>query len=157
MGQAGLELPELTDGARDGINEILDGFGWAANPADITGHAGRDTLVPIMEHMISEPEVGTLVVASSASEAQAHHIVDLRDAHDELVAFLYTGNELEDSAGLTTLKSARVPVFHSPVNLATALRLMHGYHSWREGRLRSGFGSARRRGERDRSASQRRM
>ena len=141
LGQAGLELPELSNGARDGINEILDGFGWAANPADITVHAGRDTVAPIMEHMISEPEVGTLVVASSASETQAHHIVDLRDRHDELVAFLYTGSELGDSAGLTTLKNARVPVFHSPENLATALRLMHGYHSWREGRLLAGFGS----------------
>ena len=142
LGQAGLELPELTNGARDGINEILEGFGWAANPADITGHASRDTLVPIMEHMISEPEVGTLVVASSASETQAHHIVDLRDSHDELVAFLYTGSELGESTGLTTLKNAHVPVFHSPENLATALRLTHGYHSWREDRLRSGFGSA---------------
>ena len=143
LGQAGLELPELTDGARDGINEILEGFGWAANPADITGHASRDTVVPIMEHMINEPKVGTLVVASSGSEAQARHIVDMRDSHDELVTFLYTGSELGDSAGLATLKDARVPVFHSPENLATALRLTQDYHSWRERRLRRGFGSAR--------------
>ena len=32
-GQAGLDLPPLGDQARDGINGILKGFGWAANPA----------------------------------------------------------------------------------------------------------------------------
>ena len=143
FGQAELELPGLTDHARDGINDILQGFGWAANPADITGHANRDTVAPIMEYMINEPEVGALVVASSASEAQAQHIVDLRAGHDELVAFLYTGNELGESTGLETLRNAHIPVFHSPENLAYALRQLHDYHSWRKGRMRSGFARAR--------------
>ena len=143
LGEAGLDLPELTDTARDGINEILEGFGWAANPADITGHANRDTVAPIMEYMIDEPDVGTLVVASSASGSQAKHIVDVKNGHDELVAFLYTGNELGEPTGLETLKKARVPVFHSPLNLASGLKHLHSYHSWRKSRLRSGFGSAR--------------
>ena len=142
LGDAGLELPELTDPARDAINDILEGFGWAANPADITGHASRDTVLPIMEHMIDEPEVGTLVVASSASDEQARHIVDVRDRRDELVTFLYTGNELGASTGLDRLKNAGVPVFHSPENLASALRKFHDYHTWRESRARSGFGNA---------------
>jgi acetyltransferase len=143
LGDAGLELPELTDPARDAINDILEGFGWAANPADITGHASRDTVLPIMEHMIDEPEVGTLVVASSASDEQARHIVDVRDRRDELVTFLYTGNELGASTGLDRLKDAGVPVFHSPENLAFALRKFLDYHGWRESRVTSGFGSER--------------
>ena len=143
LGQAGLELPELTDAARNGINDILQGFGWAANPADVTGHASRDTMAPIMEHMISEPEVGALVVASSASESQAQHIVDVRDRHDEPVAFLYTGNELGESTGLQTLRNARIPVFHSPGNLAFALKQLQDYHSWRMSRLQAGFGVVR--------------
>lgn len=143
LGDAGLELPELSDPARDGINEILEGFGWAANPADITGHASRDTVLPIMEHMIDEPEVGTLVVASSASDEQAQHVIDVRDRRDKLVTFLYTGNELGASTGLDRLKDAGVPVFHSPENLASALRKFHDYHSWREARSGSDFGSAR--------------
>ena len=132
LGDVGLELPSLSDSARDGINEILDGFGWAANPADITGHASRDTVVPIMEYMISEPEVGSLVVASSASDSQAQHVIDVRDRYDKLVTFLYTGNELGESTGLGRLKEAGVPVFHSPENLAAALRQFHDYHVWRE-------------------------
>ena len=143
LGDAGLELPELSDPARDAINDILEGFGWAANPADITGHASRDTLLPIMEHMIDEPEIGTLVVASSASDAQAQHVIDVRDRKDKLVTFLYTGNELGASTGMDRLKDAGVPVFHSPENLASALREFHDYHTWRESRARSGFGSSR--------------
>ena len=143
LGDAGLELPELSDPTRDAINGILEGFGWAANPADITGHASRDTVLPIMEHMIDEPEVGTLVVASSASDEQARHVIDVRDRRDKLVTFLYTGNELGASTGLDRLKDAGVPVFHSPENLASALRKFQDYHAWRESRIDSGFGSAR--------------
>ena len=142
LGDVGLELPELSEPARDAINDILEGFGWAANPADITGHASRDTVLPIMEHMINEPEVGTLVVASSASDAQAQHVIDVRDRHDELVTFLYTGNELGASTGLDLLKDAGVPVFHSPENLASSLRKFHDYHLWRQSRHGSDFGSA---------------
>ena len=139
LGEAGLELPELSEPARNDINEILEGFGWAANPADITGHASRDTVAPIMEHMITEPEVGALLVASSASEDQAKHIIDVRDKHDKLVAFLYTGNELGASTGLELLKDARVPVFHSPQNLASAVRQLHDYYDWRADRAGTGF------------------
>ena len=139
LGEAGLELPELSEPARNGINAILEGFGWAANPADITGHASRDTVAQIMEHMITEPEVGALLVASSAGEEQARHITDARDRHNKLVAFLYTGNELGASTGLERLKDARVPVFHSPQNLASALRQLHDYYDWRDSRAESGF------------------
>ena len=141
LGDAGLELPELSDPARDAINDILDGFGWAANPADITGHASRDTVVPIMENMIGEAEVGALVVASSASDAQARHVIDVRDRHDKLVTFLYTGNELGESTGLGRLKRAGIPIFHSPENLASALRQLYDYHEWRQRRAETGFAS----------------
>ena len=139
LGEAGLELPELSESARGGIDEILEGFGWAANPADITGHASRDTVAPIMEYMISEPNVGALLVASSAGEEQAKHIIETRNRHDKLVAFLYTGNELGASNGLDLLKDSAVPVFHSPQNLASAIRQLHDYYDWRDGRSQSGF------------------
>jgi acetyltransferase len=41
-GQAGLDLPPIGQAARDGINGILKGFGWAANPADVTGFANSE-------------------------------------------------------------------------------------------------------------------
>lgn len=141
FGHEGLDLPELSDEARDTINEILAGFGWAGNPADITGHASRDTVELIMETLISEPKVGALVVASSASNEQSEHVVDVAGRHDKAVAYLHTGNELGEPTGLDTLKSAGIPVFFSPENLASAFRKLHDYHNWRERRLNIGFGA----------------
>ena len=139
LGAAGIDLPPLSDAAREGIDAILEGFGWAANPADVTGHAARETLVPIMERMIAEPRVGAMVVASSGSEAQARRVIDVRDRAGKPVIFLQTGAEMGDSAGLDALKDAGVPVFGSPENLAAALRDFHAYHDWRERRAAGGF------------------
>ena len=141
FGHEGLDLPELSDESRDTITEILAGFGWAGNPADITGHASRDTVELIMETLISEPKVGALVVASSASNEQSEHVVDVAGRHDKAVAYLHTGNELGEPTGLDTLKSAGIPVFFSPENLASAFRKLHDYHNWRERRLNIGFGA----------------
>jgi acyl-CoA synthetase (NDP forming) len=60
-GRAGLDLPPLGPEARDGINGILKGFGWAANPADVTGFANSESFPQIMEHMINDPRMGALV------------------------------------------------------------------------------------------------
>ena len=141
FGHEGLDLPELSDESRDTITEILAGFGWAGNPADITGHASRDTVELIMETLISEPKVGALVVASSASNEQSEHVVDVAGRHDKAVAYLHTGNELGEPTGLDTLKSAGIPVFFSPENLASAFRKLHDYHNWRARRLNIGFGA----------------
>jgi acetate---CoA ligase (ADP-forming) len=70
-GQAGLDLPLIGDEARDGINGILKGFGWAANPADVTGFAISESFPQIMEHMINDPRMRTLVVASAGADTQA--------------------------------------------------------------------------------------
>ena len=67
-GQAGLDLPPLTDAARDGINGVLKGFGWAANPSDVTGFANSDSFPEIMAYMSEQPHIGTLVVASAGAD-----------------------------------------------------------------------------------------
>ena len=54
FGQAGLDLPPLSDRARDGINDILKGFGWAANPSDVTGFANSDDFPAIMSFMAAD-------------------------------------------------------------------------------------------------------
>ena len=142
LGAEGLELPDLSAEAQHAIGQILDGFGWAGNPADITGHASRDTVELIMEHLISQPQVSALVVASSASDEQVQHVVDVADRHDKTVAYLHTGNELGAPTGVDALKRARIPVFYSPENLASAFRKLHDYHDWRLRTLDGGFGAA---------------
>src|SRR5229473_3661514 len=74
-GLAGLDLPPLSDHARDGIDGILKGFGWAANPADVTGFANSAAFPSIMEYLLDEPQVGTLVIASAGADTQAEQVI----------------------------------------------------------------------------------
>jgi acetyltransferase len=140
-GQAGLDLPALGDAARDGINGILKGFGWAANPADVTGFANSESFPQIMEHMVDDPRMGTLVVASAGSDTQAQQVISQRDRTDKGVVFLWTGSR-DAKAGLAQLKSARIPTFYTPHMLARGLRSRLAYHAWRERRLADGFATA---------------
>lgn len=138
-GQAGLDLPPLTDAARDGINDVLKGFGWAANPSDVTGFANSESFPEIMRHMSEQPHVGTLVVASAGADAQAEHVIAQRDASERGLAFLWTGTR-SATAGLSKLKEAQIPVFYVPDKLALGVKTLLGYHQWRDGRLAEGFG-----------------
>jgi len=140
-GQAGLDLPPLSDQARDGINSVLQGFGWAANPSDVTGYANSESFPQIMDYMINEPQMGTLVVASAGSDAQAEQVIGLRDRSDKGIVFLWTGS-LGATAGLARLKSANIPLFYAPDTLARGLKNRLDYHAWREHRLEDGFGTA---------------
>jgi acetate---CoA ligase (ADP-forming) len=140
-GQAGLDLPPLGDEARDGINGILKGFGWAANPADVTGFANSESFPQIIEHMINDPRMGTLVVASAGADAQAQQVISQRDRTDKGVVFLWTGSR-DAKSGLAQLKNARIPIFYTPDKLARGLQSRLAYHTWRECRLADGFATA---------------
>jgi len=135
----GLALPELNDTARDGINGVLKGFGWASNPSDVTGFANSDSFPEIMQFMADDPAMGTLVVASSGGDAQAEQVIAQRDLAKEMaLAFLWTGSRRE-SAGLDMLKRARIPVFYTPNRLATGVRSLLDYHIWLGRRGQAGF------------------
>jgi acetyltransferase len=140
-GQAGLDLPPLGQEARDGINAILKGFGWAANPADVTGFANSESFPQIIEHMIHDPGMGTLVVASAGADTQAQQVISQRDRTDKGVVFLWTGSR-DAKAGLAQLKEARIPIFYTPDKLARGLQSRLAYHTWRERRLADGFATA---------------
>ncbi len=138
-GQAGLDLPPLTDEARDGINDVLKGFGWAANPSDVTGFANSESFPEIMSFMSEQPQIGTLVVASAGSDTQADQVIAQRDSSERGLAFLWTGTR-SATAGLSRLKEAQIPVFYVPDKLALGVKTLLGYHQWRDGRLAGGFG-----------------
>ena len=133
LGVAGLELPPLSDAARDGINAILKDFGWAANPADVTGFARSDHFPTIMSHMLGEPEVGTLVVASAGAANQVEQVIALRDRSEKNVVFFWTASR-GDKGTLAQLKAANVPIFYTPDKLARGLRCLLDYHAWRDRR-----------------------
>ena len=144
-GQAGLDLPQLGDRARDGINGVLKGFGWAANPADVTGFATGESFPEIMDYMINETDVGTLVVASSGADSQAEQVIAQRDraasqptADRKGVVYLWTGSRAATS-GLPALKRAQIPIFYTPHRLAEGLSSMLKYHAWRDRQIQDGF------------------
>src|SRR3989442_3255769 len=140
-GLAGLSLPPLTEHARDGIDGILKGFGWAANPADVTGFANSASFPSIMEYLLDEPEVGTLVIASAGADTQAEQVISLRQRTGKGMAFLWTGSR-SDTAGLAKLKRANIPVFYTPDTLAWGLRRLLDYYAWRDRRVSDGFAEA---------------
>ena len=133
--QAGLHLPELREETRDALNDILKGFGWAANPDDVTGFANSDSFPRIMDLMINEPEVGTLVVASGMGDSQAQQVIQLRQTTDKAIAFLWTGSQ-SATAGLAQLKDANSPLFYQAEGLARGLKGLLDYHRRRRMRLR---------------------
>src|ERR1700744_1549646 len=140
-GQAGLDLPTLGPKASDGINGILKGFGWAANPADVTGFANSESFPGIMEHMAGDPRMGKLVVARAGGDAQAQQVISQRDRTDKGVVFLWTGSR-DAKAGLGLLKNARIPVFYTPDMLARGLRSRLAYHALHGRRRADGFATA---------------
>ena len=139
-GQAGLSLPVLSDTAQASIYAILKGFGWAANPADVTGKANSDFFPAIMQAMIDEPRVGALVIASAGKEQQAEQIIALREQTEKNIAYLWTGSR-EANASLTKLKTAGIPLFYTPDSLARALRHLQDYYQWQDERKSMGFAS----------------
>ena len=136
-GQMGLYLPELREETRDALNDVLQGFGWAANPADVTGLANSESFARIMELMINEPEVGTLVVASGLGDAQARQVIELREHTRKAVAFLWTGSQTA-ADGLDLLKESNVPLFYRPEGLARGLRGLLEFHRRRGSYLTDG-------------------
>ena len=130
-GQMGLQLPDLTPSSRDGLNAVLKGFGWAANPADVTTYANSESFPEIMRYMLEGPEVGMLAIASAGGDSQAQQVIAMRDATDKPLAFLWTGS-LTATDGLNKLKEAKIPVFLSPDRLARGLRGKINSQRWRE-------------------------
>ena len=112
-GQAGLQLPLLTDTARDGINGVLKGFGWAANPADVTGFANSESFPAIMDYMIQEPDVGTLVVASAGADSQAEQVIQLRDRSDQRCGIYVDGQSYRHRRFEQAEKSGDPGVLHA--------------------------------------------
>jgi acetate---CoA ligase (ADP-forming) len=94
-----------------------------------------------MEHMIADPRMGTLVVASAGADAQAQQVISQRDRTDKGVVFLWTGSR-DAKSGLPQLKNARIPIFYTPDKLARGLQSRLAYHTWRERRLADGFATA---------------
>jgi acyl-CoA synthetase (NDP forming) len=136
LADAAVELPSLSEEARAGISNVLGSFGWASNPADVTQFAWRDQIRDVIRYMMAEPSVGTLIMASLASETQMAALTAERSMSDKAMVYLWTGSRNgggpADQADnlLVRLTGARIPVFFGPAELAEALRQFYRYYDW---------------------------
>ena len=134
LGQAGLDLPELDAKSRDGINEVLQGRGWASNPSDVTGFANSESFPSIMDNMIAGDNMGCLVVASAGGEEQINQVIEARsrylsapEGQQKQLVYLWTGSRVEEST-LQKLQEAKIPLFYTPDKLGYALKHLVDYH-----------------------------
>lgn len=134
LGQAGLDLPELESKSRDGINEVLQGRGWASNPSDVTGFANSESFPSIMDNMIAGDNMGCLVVASAGGEEQISQVIEARsrylsapEGQQKQLVYLWTGSRVEEST-LQKLQEAKIPLFYTPDKLGYALKHLVDYH-----------------------------
>ena len=134
LGQAGLDLPELESKSRDGINEVLQGRGWASNPSDVTGFANSESFPSIMDNMIAGDNMGCLVVASAGGEEQINQVIEARsrylsapEGQQKQLVYLWTGSRVEEST-LQKLQEAKIPLFYTPDKLGYALKHLVDYH-----------------------------
>lgn len=140
LGREGLHLPPLTEAARGSLGKTLGGFGWAANPADVTVFANRDEFSQILKLLEQEPEAGALVVATFGASVQAQQVIELRRRSSKPIVFLSTGGE-DVAPGLAQLREAQVPLYRSPRRLARGLRGLYDYHRRRAVWLKLGRAS----------------
>ncbi len=136
LGHAGIPLPPLSESGREGLDRILAGFGWAANPADITGVASRPEFADVLRLLEMEPEAGALLIATAGTPSQAKIVLDLKDTTSKPIVFLSTGGDNTEE-GLAILREAHVPVFTSPSRAARSLAAFFRYHRRRQKFLES--------------------
>ena len=113
------------------MNEILSGFGWAANPADITGVASRDEFADVLTLLEREPHAGALLIATAGTPSQAQIVINLKSKTPKPVIFLSTGGDNTED-GLAKLREANVPVFTSPSRAAKSLADLFRCHQRRQ-------------------------
>ncbi len=141
-GQAGLDLPTLGEAARDGINGILKGFGWAANPADVTGFANSESFPQIMEHMVNDPQNGDARRGECRErDAQAQQVISQRDRTDKVASVPVDRKPGRQGWPGTAPGTPGYP-FYTPDTLARGLRSRLAYHTGRERRVADGFATA---------------
>jgi len=117
-----ISVPQPSPKTREGLDNILQGFGSSANPSDITWHAFEEEFADILNLMMSDDGFGGVVVGTAGTDSQAERIIKASEQTDKPMAMLWTGSE-RDTAGLPLIKkSHRVPVFYRAENLGKAIK-----------------------------------
>ncbi|MBI2909070.1 MAG: CoA-binding protein [Chloroflexi bacterium] len=121
-----LDMPPLSPETRKGLEEILGGFGSAANPADITRFGHSEEFPRILEMLLDDDAFGGLVIGTAGDDHQAQQIIEAAASTDKPVLMLWSGSE-RATAGLRLLQQSKIPVFYRASNLARGLQASLDY------------------------------
>jgi len=126
LGKADLQLPPLTKDTQIKISELLGGFGWSANPADVTVFANRPQFSEILKLLEKEPQIGAMIIATFGNRNQVNQIKSLKANSTKPILFVTTGpNRI--TTELSAFKDVHIPVFHSSQMMANSLRGLFEY------------------------------
>ncbi|MGH3758942.1 acetate--CoA ligase family protein [Actinophytocola sp.] len=134
-----LTLASIDQTTVDTLQEILQGFGSAANPADITGHIKRDTLRDMIAAYDRDENVNLTVIGITPSASGpyavgiARNIVAAQQTTKTPIVVLWAssrdletaGKATADDSGMQILLDAGIPVFEEPRKCARALRQLY--------------------------------
>lgn len=134
-----LALASIDQTTVDVLREILQGFGSAANPADITGHIKRDTLRDMIVAYDRDENVNLTVIGITPSGSGpyavgiARNIVAAKETTKTPIVVLWAssrdletaGKPTTEDSGIKILLDAGVPVFEEPRKCARALRHLY--------------------------------
>lgn len=134
IGEAGLEMPLLSENTAKGIGAILGERGSAGNPADVTGFASNDSFPAILQLLLSDENIDILVVASAARGVQTETILKAVEEQEKPIIYLWTGS-FKAGENLSLFQEGRVPLFYLPGKCAKGIRRLVDYYRTREGVL----------------------
>ncbi|CAM5234869.1 hypothetical protein SALBM311S_12479 [Streptomyces alboniger] len=148
--EAGLRLPELSQGKQAELHQWIPEYLSVANPVDNGGHPVGDWRGrKIIDAILDDPEVGVLICPVTGpfpplSDRLVRDLVDAAEQTDKLVCVVW-GSPVgtEPAYREVLLGSSRVATFRTVANCITAVRAHLDHHRFATG-YRSPFDSAAR-------------
>ncbi len=114
VASCGLPIPALDRAGRDRLSGILDGRGSAENPADITFHAERETILDVLDVLAKTPGVGMLAAATGGSAALGARLAGFAETHSIPVLTCWTGGTPLEDATAAGLRESRLGLVYQP-------------------------------------------
>lgn len=129
-GEAGLQVPPLSEGTRKKLVSIMGERGSAANPTDLTLFGLSATDFPrILNYLLDEERQDLIIMSSIGGDVQAKAIVDAAADPGKPILFAWAGST--QRAGLEMLQTSNVAVFYQPGKAAKAAKRLYDYHQTR--------------------------
>jgi acetyltransferase len=136
VGDAGLELAELSDDTVDALRESLPEGANLYNPVDVIGDAPAERFEAALDAVLADPEVSSVVVVACPTavlsfEALAETVVEAQSGTGVPVATALMGGD-STAAAEDVLAEAGVPTYFDPARAVDSLDTLREYAAIRD-------------------------